>query len=290
MDLVRRYGDELLQAVDYLEQQGVPHHDIKPDNIGIGAAGGTGRKQLILFDFSLSRTPPENITSGTRPYLDPVLGTATSGSLGSAHAERYAVAVTLHEIVTGAPPIWGDGLSDPAATDDDIRLAPERFEPVLRDGLLAFFRRALSRSPEERYGNAEDMLRAWRLAFAPLDQRPIGQDDLEVIARQLDRRSLIAELGFSVEARNVLLQMHILTVEQLLGVDRIRFRYLRNVGDRIRKEIRLKAKRLAEYRPDLLPGGEDYPRSGWSCEPRPVGRDAVTAPASRGRYKRRSSA
>ena len=51
--------------------------------------------------------------------------------------------------------------------------------------------------------------------------------------------------------------MHIQTVEQLLGVDRIRFRYLRNVGDRIRKEIRLKAKRLAEYRPDLLPGGDE---------------------------------
>ena len=97
----------------------------------------------------------------------------------------------------------------------------------------------MSRVPEERFGNAEDMLRAWRQAFAPLDQRPIGQDDLEVIARQLDRRSPIAELGFSVEARDVLLRMHIHTVQQLLAVDRIRFRYLRNVGDKIRREIRL---------------------------------------------------
>src|SRR6202030_519978 len=39
LDLVRRYGDELLQAVDYLEQQGVTHRDIKPDSIGIGAVG-----------------------------------------------------------------------------------------------------------------------------------------------------------------------------------------------------------------------------------------------------------
>jgi len=101
------------------------------------------------------------------------------------------------------------------------------------------------------------MLRAWRQAFAPLDQRPIGQDDLEVTARQLDRRSPIAELGFSVEARDVLLRMHIHTVQQLLAVDRIRFRYLRNVGDKIRREIRLRAKHLAEYRPDLRVDGED---------------------------------
>ena len=64
-------------------------------------------------------------------------------------------------------------------------------------------------------------------------------------------------VGFSVEARDVLLRMHIHTVQQLLAVDRIRFRYLRNVGDKIRREIRLKAKHLAEYRPDLHADGED---------------------------------
>jgi Protein kinase domain/Bacterial RNA polymerase, alpha chain C terminal domain len=256
LDLVRRYGDELLQAVDYLEQQGVVHRDIKPDNIGVGAVGGTGRKRLVLFDFSLGRTSPENIQAGTQPYLDPFLPLRRPPRW-DLHAERYAAAVTLNEMLTGTPPVWGDGLSDPAATEDEARIGSERFEPSLRDGLVAFFRRALSRAPEERFGNAEDMLRAWRQAFAPLDQRPIGQDDLEVIARQLDRRSPISELGFSVEARDVLLRMHIHTVQQLLAVDRIRFRYLRNVGDKIRREIRLRAKHLAEHRPDLQADGLD---------------------------------
>ncbi len=35
LDLKRRFGEELLNAVDYLEQKGVAHRDIKPDNIGI---------------------------------------------------------------------------------------------------------------------------------------------------------------------------------------------------------------------------------------------------------------
>jgi hypothetical protein len=35
----------------------------------------------------------------------------------------------------------------------------------------------------------------------------------------------------------------------------VRFRYLKGVGDKVRKEIRLTAKRLAQLRPDLVPGG-----------------------------------
>ena len=56
-----------MEAVRYLEDQGVQHRDIKPDNIGIAEAPGSGRKRLVLFDFSLARTAPENIEAGTRP-------------------------------------------------------------------------------------------------------------------------------------------------------------------------------------------------------------------------------
>src|SRR5690606_33808162 len=39
------------------------------------------------------------------------------------------------------------------------------------------------------------------------------------------------------------------------AVDRRKFRYLKNVGEKIRKEIRGKAKQLARLRPDLAPSG-----------------------------------
>jgi hypothetical protein len=48
------------------------------------------------------------------------------------------------------------------------------------------------------------MLRAWRRAFAPLNTGLLAPHDLEVTARQLDRRSPIAQIGFSAEAREVL--------------------------------------------------------------------------------------
>ncbi len=254
LDLMRRFGEHLLSATEYLEQEGIAHRDVKPDNIGIAKVAGSGAYRLVMFDFSLSRTPLETITAGTRPYLDPFLSDRRP-LRWDLHAERYAVAVTLHEMLTGSPPVFGDGLTDPRLTEDEATILIERFDPSLRDGLAAFFARALRRDPVERFGNAEEMLRAWRQAFESLDRRSETADGIEVIARRLDRSSSIAEVGYGVEASAVLDQMGIHNVQQLLAVPRQNFRYLTGVGDRIRKEIRERAKRLAQLRPDLIPGG-----------------------------------
>ncbi|RWO03900.1 MAG: BREX system serine/threonine kinase PglW [Mesorhizobium sp.] len=263
LDLMRRFGEDLLQALNHLEEQGVAHRDIKPDNIGIAPAGGSGRLRLVLFDFSLTRTPPENLQAGTRPYLDPFLALRPQRRW-DLHAERYAAAITLHELVAGVPPTWGDGATEPLVTEDEATIATDRFDPMLREGLRDFFTTALRRNAEERFGNAEDMLREWRRAFEPLDRGAIPEDSIETIARRLDRRSTIAELGYSLEARDVLDRMGVHTVQQLLAVDRIRFRYLRSVSDKVRREIRERAKRLAEIRPELKPGGGSEDAQAWA--------------------------
>ncbi len=254
LDLMRRFGEELLQTLDYLEQEGVAHRDIKPDNIGVAEAGKSSRKRLVLFDFSLARTSPDNIQAGTRPYLDPFLGLRRPPRW-DLYAERFAAAVTLHEMLTGTVPTWGDGVSDPALLDDEATIESDRFEPNLRDGLTAFFDRALRREPRERFDNAEEMLRAWRQVFEAIDRRPISEDSLELVARRVEARTPVTELGYGIEALDVLANMGIHTAQQLLAVDRRRFRYRKNVSERVRREIRLKAKRLAQLRPDLVQGG-----------------------------------
>jgi|HubBroStandDraft_1064217.scaffolds.fasta_scaffold00063_36 serine/threonine protein kinase len=252
LDLMRRFGENLLSVLEYLDQDGIAHRDIKPDNIGIAKVAGNGAYRLVLFDFSLSRVSPDNIQAGTKPYLDPFLADRKNPRW-DLHAERYAAAVTLYEMLVGTPPGFGDGLSDPRAVEDEATISVERFDPALRDGLTGFFQRALRRDPSERFGNAEEMLRAWRAAFSAMDRVADAPESLEVVARRLDRTSSVAELGYGLEARDVLDRMGIHTVHQLLGVSRRKFRLMKGVGDRVRREIRERAKLLAQLRPDLDP-------------------------------------
>ena len=54
LDLMRRFGENLLSAIELLEHEGIAHRDVKPDNIGISKVAGTGAYRLVLFDFSPS--------------------------------------------------------------------------------------------------------------------------------------------------------------------------------------------------------------------------------------------
>jgi serine/threonine protein kinase len=254
LDLLQRFGEQLIQAVDYLDQQGVPHRDIKPDNIGMSQAGSRGKLQLVLFDFSLTSSSAENIAAGTHPYLDPFLS-LRKPARWDLQAERFALAVTLHEMLTGVLPRWGDGKTQPSMLDCEATLASERFDPLLRDAFTTFFAKALNRNPQKRFDNAEEMLRDWRHIFeAGASASQQSADPFDAVARLATASTNMAELGYSVEAQNVLEAMAIHNARELLAVDRVRFRYLRGVGDRIRKEIRLKAKALAAIRPDLVQG------------------------------------
>lgn len=254
LDLARRYGEDLLSAVDFLAEHAIAHRDIKPDNIGIRKTGSGGRYHLVLFDFSLSKTSPDNIQAGTRPYLDPFLSLRRPARW-DAQAELFAVAVTLYEMITGSVPTWGDGRSDPALVEGEAILETERFDPHLRDGLTSFFTRALRRNAAQRFDNAEDMLRDWRRVFDAAQPAPLEAGGIVALARRLTPQTPVAELGYSVEALSVLERMGVQTVRQLLGVPRAKFRYMKSVADRIRKEIRLIAKDVARERPDLVPGG-----------------------------------
>ncbi len=256
LDMLQRFGEELIEAVNHLEAEGVAHRDIKPENIGI-AENRNRKLQLVLFDFSLCRTPADNITAGTHPYLDPFLSLRRPPRW-DLYAERFALAVTLYEMAVGQPPVWGDGQTSPAMLDVEATVESDVFDPVTREGFTAFFAKALKRDYRERFDNAEDMLRAWRAIFAGRQAVQPGEtgaaEGLAAIAMTATPLTTMAELGYSLEAQDVLERMGIHNARELLAVDRIRFRYLRGVGDKIRKEIRLTAKELARLRPDLTQG------------------------------------
>lgn len=167
IDQLEKYGHYLFGAVEHLEAEGIWHRDLKPDNIAIRIRPN-GTRQLVLIDFSLAGYPAKEIDAGTEGYLDPFLGILTRGTY-DAHAERYALAVTLHEMAARELPQWGDGSATARQTDPADwpypEIAADAFEPELRKGLVAFFRKALARDVKDRFPDLVPMERAWKKIF-----------------------------------------------------------------------------------------------------------------------------
>ncbi|WP_028648221.1 BREX system serine/threonine kinase PglW [Nocardiopsis sp. CNT312] len=158
------FGRHLFEVVEHLETHGVLHRDIKPANLGVREVPKRARS-LVLFDFSLSQAPPRHTSAGTRGYLDPFLGPERPYDDS---AERYALAVTLHEMATGELPVWDEDGVDPEFLGEDVevpRLAEESFPEQSRDALVRFFHRALHRRVDGRFASLADMRTAWEAAF-----------------------------------------------------------------------------------------------------------------------------
>jgi serine/threonine protein kinase len=170
---LERLGDDLFQALRFLDGRGVWHRDIKPENLALRKLDPRKGRELVLFDFSLAGVPDTELSVGTKDYLDPFLGTGRRDRYDQA-AELYAVAVTLHEMVSGELPSWGDDLV-PAGyldLDEEVQLAEDVFDPVIRDGLVAFFKKALHRDAAQRYGSLRAMTRAWDDIFRDVETQP----------------------------------------------------------------------------------------------------------------------
>ena len=280
LDLLGRYGDDLLSAVTSIERHGLTHRDIKPDNIGIRSLTKQ-QNQLILFDFSLTGAPLENIRVGTPGYIDPFLPNRKP-LRWDLSAERYSTAVTLYEMATGFGilPIWGDGKSDPAVTDGQLNLDAEKFDASVREGLVEFFQTALHRDPKKRFDNADEMKWAWQQVFKEAEQRkvrtPSGKEvDLSVTLDQVDLKTPIASLGLSTRARNALERANILTVRDLLLTPIFQLHTMRGVGNQTRREITGFVAELRERFPDMKDQGTKRKEESDHPEDQPTSLEAL---------------
>ena len=240
VELAQRWGEDLLDALRYLEEMGRPHRDIKPDNLGVAPRGSNDELHLMLFDFSLASAPVNAIEAGTPAYSDPFL--ARRGRWDPA-ADRYSASVTLFEMVTGERPRYGDDSADPVMVDDDATVERRMFDAAVAEGLTRFFRRALQRETVERFADADEMYWAWHEAFASAGEPSTPSmeprdDDREVaVPAGTGLESPLASLPLSRRVVSALERCEILTVGELLDRSLMTIRTLPGVGATTRAEI-----------------------------------------------------
>jgi serine/threonine protein kinase len=253
LDLLERYGRDLLDIVTFLEGEGVWHRDIKPANLAARPRRSDRQPHLCIFDFSLSAAPTDQLGAGTPPYLDPFLGPPRRMRYDAA-ADRFSAAVTLFEMATGTLPNWGDG-ANPATVKDEVTLDPAMFEHAVADRLIGFFAKALARDARERFDTAEQMADAWRLLFhnipEPDDTAP---GEVPPLPEPLSRTSSLESVGLTARARSALDRLGVGTVGELLDYPASSLTRAKGVPDATRKEINA---RVRELRVEL--GGSAVP-------------------------------
>jgi Protein kinase domain/Domain of unknown function (DUF4384) len=143
---VRALLDPLTRALQVVHGEDIVHRDIAPDNVMMLQGSG----QPLLLDFGAARrvigAQDRDPTAMLKPSYAPVEQFPDSGLQQGAHTDVYALAATLHRVLTGAAPQNAQSRAvrdvyEPLAT----RLAG-RFSP----GLLRAIDRALALDPRDR--------------------------------------------------------------------------------------------------------------------------------------------
>ncbi|MRG98414.1 protein kinase domain-containing protein [Polyangium spumosum] len=207
--VLRRYAEDLLAALAYLEERSITHKDIKPDNLVVGDEG------LTLIDFSLAGTPVDEMLVGTSLYRDPAL------RVWSHESDRYAAALCLFELYAGRHAFDGRAPAPgelPAIEDDEL-------EPP---GLVPFFRKALDPQPERRYASAVAMRAALLEAFG--GRRPTSAPPPKPENPSDSARTPLSATSLSAASVTVLRRSGIHTQGELVALDEERVRRLPNLG------------------------------------------------------------
>lgn len=249
LDLLDRWGVDLLEALVSLDAAGVDHRDIKPSNLGVREQKSDRAKHLVLFDFSLAKASAATISAGTPPYLDPFLGTGTRQHWDSA-AERYAAAVTLFEMATGHAPVYGDGETAPQFVER-ATIEPGDFDATVADSLVRFFETAFAKDAKQRHGTAADMLAEWRNALAA--SVATTPEDADEVAERATPDTLLPQSGLTPRALSALEPFRLKTVGDLAAIDTSRLSRFTGIVDATKREIRGRAKQWREKFADELP-------------------------------------
>ena len=147
------------RGLDYAHRNGVVHRDVKPGNLL------RSRDHVVkLADFGIAKAAEQSdITKvgsvlGTAAYLSPE---QARGEPAGPPADLYALGVVSYQLLTGRLPYEAASLTDLARQQESgPPVAPDELEADVTPELAIAVMRALSPTPEKRYGSGSEMERA----------------------------------------------------------------------------------------------------------------------------------
>jgi eukaryotic-like serine/threonine-protein kinase len=168
LDEFARHALAILAVVETAHDRGFAHCDLKPENIFVDPKFGAK-----LFDFGLVRSldagadrvesTREEAPAGTPEYMSPE---QCEGRVEiDARSDIYALGAMFYEMLSGAPPFWGNSAEvqenhrsrRPPALSRRVKLAPALEDPIMR---------CLAKDPDRRPRSTAELRRALQAGIA----------------------------------------------------------------------------------------------------------------------------
>lgn len=209
----RRLAEDLLAGLAYLEQRGVTHKDLKPENLLISDG------HLTIIDFSLAGIPEDASYGGTALYRDP------SSARWTHATDRFAAALCLFELYAGRHAFEGkvpEPGQSPAVRADDI-------DPP---GLAEFFAKALDPVPERRFPSARAMRDVLVVALGDDVAVPTTAPPINI-----DATTPLRLTGLPRRALNILARSQVHTAGELLTFSPAQVKAMHTIGTKTAADI-----------------------------------------------------
>ncbi|HET9294209.1 MAG TPA: protein kinase [Gemmatimonadales bacterium] len=175
-----RVAREVGGALDYAHRQGFVHRDVKPDNILFAD------DHALLADFGIARacsvTAGEVVTGGgfalgTPEYMSPEQAAGERNLDG--RSDLYSLACVVYEMLTGEPPVQGDGARATMAKQVTETPRPVRaLRPDVPAQMAKVLTRALAKDPADRYESV-----AAFVAALQSERADVGPEAVRLTAR-----------------------------------------------------------------------------------------------------------
>ncbi|MHC5019220.1 MAG: serine/threonine-protein kinase [Planctomycetota bacterium] len=151
----------LAEALEYAHAQGIVHRDLKPANVMIDDDG-----HPVLTDFGLAKdlVADKGLTTasavlGTPDYMSPEQARGSSRTIDG-RSDVFGLGALLYHMLDGHPPFTA---RTPMKTMDNVLRfdppPPSRDNPAVPRELDAIVRKALEKSPADRYQDAGELAR-----------------------------------------------------------------------------------------------------------------------------------
>ncbi|MDB5051638.1 MAG: serine/threonine protein kinase [Fibrobacteres bacterium] len=161
---IAHWLQQISSALDYAHGHKIIHRDLKPSNLMVVNNGGT----IKLLDFGIAKMEDVGLTQtgmtvGTPSYMSPE---QLSGIKVGPGSDQYGLAVVIYQLFTYKLPYIGTKIPELCNRILKNELIPiTDANPSLGAPFWEALRKAMSKTPEERYPNCMGLYAALEAAF-----------------------------------------------------------------------------------------------------------------------------